>query len=234
MEPIVVRPRILGSIVVVVVVCLILLPAAVVAPVGGQIVCGVIVMSALAIVVVRARRRITVDDGGIERLGVVRTVRIAWDDVTYYTFWTAQPGAINQKPGVCAINVRGRDGRRIVVDHRWRQPTAAVLRVIAVIHPRLRSTTLDVEPFSFAEGGPRHKKREIAYGEIEKVVVSADQIGVRQVGKTVSWVMVDIKHVTNGLLFLESLADRGVKVLAGGGQFLPPESIQAFANSRLG
>src|SRR5439155_10350037 len=100
------------------------------------------------------------------------------------------------------------------------------------IHARLRATGF--EPFSFGEGALRHtKKGGIPYGDIDKVVVTADQLSVRQKGKTLEWAGIDLRRLVNTLLFLERLGERGVNVIVSGGQFIPPKVAERLRESKV-
>jgi hypothetical protein len=198
---------------------------------------AIVFFVAIVAMLVRAtRRRITIDDEGITRRWM-RTARISWDQVACYTYWTkisfGDAAGTNKdiERQFVAIKIVDVGGSKIAIDHGWRRPYAAVARAIEALHPRLQATGF--EPFSFTDGALRHIKRgDIAFADIDKVIVSADWLSIRTPGKTIEWAGVELKRLVSSLLFLERLAERGVNVIISGGQFIPPLVRQRLSDAK--
>lgn len=115
------------------------------------------------------KRRLVIDERGIEVKGLMSTRRIEWDDVGHYTFWSMDQqmayaaggqGALvvliimaivaiarrlrkdkreNRRFAQGRLTVLQRDGQSIKIDSTYKDVHLALDRVFAELHPRLRA-----------------------------------------------------------------------------------------------
>jgi hypothetical protein len=110
------------------------------------------------------------------------------------------------------------------IDARYKAVGPALDRVFAEMHPRLRTrATIDFAPFSMTDTELRHtKKGTLGLADVEKVGAGGARITIKKRDKRFSWVSVPMKRVTNVMLFLEIVAERGLVVNANAEVFMPP------------
>ena len=114
--------------------------------------------------------------------------------------------------GVLAIVAR--DGHRLPIDHRYRQVSRAIEYALDRLHEQFGEDA-SFEPFSLAGSELRHaRKGALALAEIERVEVDGRQLAVYQRGQRRAWASAPLASVRNSTVLVESLADRGLTILA--------------------
>jgi hypothetical protein len=133
-------------------------------------------------------------------------------------------GNDNRRFGMGRMKIVSRDGRSVAIDTRWKQPTEALERAFTEVHARLRAgQRRDFRPFALTDTELVHdRKGRIGLADIEKVDAAGSRLTVKKRGKRLAWAAVGMKNLTNGMLFLEELAERGITVHASAGVFVPP------------
>jgi len=231
------RPRHVGRLIIASVVMVIAIALAATGERGAIVVAAIMAIATVTVVLLRSRRMIVVDGTGVTLHGVKRT-HISWDHVACYTYWTSTglDGArANKDPDklYAAIKIVSADRDKVTIDSKWQRPYRAVEAAIEEIHPRIAGADFGV--FTFEDGALHHRKRgRIAFADIDRVVVTADQLSVRQRGKTLEWAGTDFKHLANTLLFLEQLRAHAITVIVTGGQFLPPRVVERMRKPPAG
>jgi hypothetical protein len=166
------------------------------------------------------RRPLILDGRGL-RLG---DKQIAWDDVEFYTYrW--EDGYV---AGV--IYVVARDDTWLRIDNRYYYWREAADRVLAELHPRLR-TDPDYHPFRLTATALHHVAfGALALAEIDRVEIAhvGDGPGVVVVkrGGASDWSTDPLEAVHDLVLLLEDLIARGVAVRASVPLWLPPSVRQ--------
>ncbi len=133
------------------------------------------------------------------------------------------------------LTLVGRDGTQIPLDARYRDVALALDRAFAEIHPRLRQRALDFSPMALTDTELRHaKKGAIGLADIEHITVGGVQVAIKKRDKRFSWASSHMKKVKNVMLFVETLAERGLVVKASADVFMPAPVIDKLriASSR--
>ena len=121
------------------------------------------------------------------------------------------------------LTLLGRDGTRIAIDGRYRDVASVLDRIFAELHRRLRlEARRNFAPFALEGSALLFRgNRAIDLADIEMISVTNDRLAVRKRGARSSWATSSMKRLDNGMLLLEDLRDRGVRVHASAGVFLP-------------
>ena len=120
----------------------------------------------------------------------------------------------------------GRTGTKLPIDARYHKAAEALDRAFAELHPRLRAGTPVFTPFAIGETELRHaKKGTIGLADIQHVGAGGARITIKKSGKRLAWASVRMKRVTNVLLFVELLAERGLVINANTEVFMPPSVL---------
>jgi hypothetical protein len=222
----------------------------------GAVIAVVILAGFVALCVAMAKRRLVLDERGVTAQGMTGTRRVDWDDIDHYTFWSMDQQAMYAAGGQGAIAVivvlaivaiarkltkskthnrrftQGRltlvskSGVKLPIDARYRDVGAALDRVFAEAHPRLRERAgalTDFAPFTLTETELRHaKKGTLGLADIEKIGAASARITIKKRGKRLAWVGVPMRKIRNVMLFLEVVAERGLVVNANAEVFMPP------------
>ena len=146
--------------------------------------------------------------------------------------------AVNSKRKTNDLNRRFSNGRlkivsrgrktSIPIDLRYKDPVAALERSFEELHSRMRAApSRNYDPFQLGQQQLVHKyKGTIAFAEIEKVEVTGGQLIVKKRGKRLAWAKCAMRDLSNGLLFIEELAEHGLVVNAQAGMFVPPSILE--------
>lgn len=126
------------------------------------------------------------------------------------------------------LKLVARDGRSIPIDRRYRDVEPVLEYAFEELHARMRSAhARNYEPFAVGAQELHHKsKGTIAFAEIDKVSVSGTTLVVRKRGKRLAWAKCQMRDLSNGLLLIDDLAERGLVVNAQAGMFVPPSILQ--------
>ncbi|MDB4958829.1 MAG: hypothetical protein JWO36_6398, partial [Myxococcales bacterium] len=122
------------------------------------------------------------------------------------------------------LEIVTRDRRNLAISARYKNVGEAIDFAFTELHERLRSAPRrDYDPFVLAATELTHtKKGQIGLADIEKIKVANCSLSIRKRGKKLAWASVHMKNLTNGMLFVEDLAERGIVVDAASGVFVPP------------
>ena len=152
----------------------------------------------IVLVVLAARRRLTIDDRRIVAKGMFGTTAIPWDDVAHYNYWSlGQQGvyvaggggagvlvvlaamaiakAVRKSPNNRLFSMGGmrivaKDGQVIKLDLRYKGVATALDRCFDELHARLRDQPRDYAPFTVTASELTHaKKGTISLADIEKI-----------------------------------------------------------------
>jgi hypothetical protein len=193
------------------------------------------------------RPRVIVDDDGVRMRRLLRWVPIRWDEIDRYAYVAGTPANVKKGGAISAIararaarnphrylengllRLWARDGRTLRFGPGLFFENTRVAevfdRVLAAIHPRLRSRSdLAFTPVRIHDGQLEHPAMPapLAFDRIERVVIadSLDGFQVRHVdGK--SWLAVKLIEIPNLWLLVETLRARGVQVDIAPGVFVP-------------
>jgi hypothetical protein len=171
--------------------------------------------------------------------------RIAWDDIDYYTYWSAlssgtwkeTPAAVDSPAVFSARHSLQLYGRRtsLTIGSSFRDVQRAVGLILPRVNRQLRArTTIDVYPFSLDDAGLTHAKRgTLGWSDVEKVVLNYDGqlMRVMKHDKTFAWCSERLAWIHNGLLLLELLVERGVRLDPGPAAFVTRQIIDGMARA---
>jgi hypothetical protein len=158
------------------------------------------------------RRRIRIDDVGV----AIGRDRLAWAAVAYYLY----------SDGLMLYTKGGRHYFLISTNYdRWEE---ACERVLAELHRRF-TVKGRFEPFAFVEQElwflRDHEMQDVTrapLARIERVVIAkGPSIEVWMRDAPIPWVA-ELAHVQNGLLFLDLLIERGIRVESNAPLWVPP------------
>lgn len=125
-----------------------------------------------------------------------------------------------------ALRLNAADGRKLVIDTRYRKVAPALERAFGEVHARLRARpTLDFSPFTLGHELAHAKKGTLALPEIEKVVAQGVRLNVHKRGKRFAWVRQPMRKVKNSLLLIEMMGERGLIVNPSPGMFVPTTTM---------
>lgn len=191
------------------------------------------------------QRRLRIGADGVELQSTFSTKRIAWSEITSYTFVSIDPHAHAYGQGglagilIIAVikalrkkpqNRMFKAGHlvlhgahaKVKIGASFRDVDQALERIFAEVHPRLATTTsfgvveFDGRTLSHATKGA------LPLMELDKVVVSSNGfVTVRKIGKRLGWATIGMSKVRNSLLLFERLADAGANVEMHDAVFLP-------------
>lgn len=219
--------------------------------IAGKLVASGLGVGYGALCVGLGKRRLILDDEGVTVRRLTGTTTVAWTEVDHYTYWSidhqmyAAAGAggggvlvaiaivaivkafrktpANRQFTMGRLTLIARDGRKIVVDTRYRKVAEALDRAFAELHPRLRTQPLDFAPFALTDTELRHaKKGALGLADIDKIGAGNAKLAIRRRGKRLAWVSVPMKRVKNVMLLVEELAERGLVIDAKSDVFVPP------------
>jgi hypothetical protein len=196
------------------------------------------------------RRRVVVDHDGVTWRGLGGAGRLGWDDVDHYRYWSGHvsgPGRDLRDRLVDArtatvvgtrhhLVLQG-ETHQVVIDSSLYGAERAVGRVLAELHPRLRSRgPLDLAPFTIRDDGLHHAKAGLlAWVDVEKITLSNElppRLRVMKHGKAFAWASEPLGEIRNGMLLLEELAERGIAIDPGHQALITEPMLSSMARSR--
>lgn len=117
-------------------------------------------------------------------------------------------------------------GVKLPIDRRYKGVIDALDYSFNELHARLRGATQDFSPFAISDTELRHtKKGVLGLADIEHVGCGGSRISIKKRGKRLAWVGVHMKNIKNVMLFIETVADRGLVIKANAEVFMPPTVI---------
>ncbi len=181
------------------------------------------------------RRRLVLDERGLEVRGAFRDTAIAWDDVSHYFYWsTAAHGGFHAFGGIAiavgeargfeygALEIVTRAGLRAALDPRYPDCRPLLEQAFAELHDRLRERPSDYAPFTLTATELSHDRAgALSLDEIRRVDLQR-QCLVRPANKLLAWVRVPTSRIRNPMLFVEELLARGVQASVASGIYIPP------------
>ena len=132
-----------------------------------------------------ARRRMIVDDDGVELRGVSGRRRLRWDELAYYTYWsslvelarwradTMTEDRVLDSPAASVTRVRHRlvlhatTGKRLVIDSSfYAGAQVAIGRVLDEVHRQAssRRRTADFAPYAITDDGLKRSAATCCHG----------------------------------------------------------------------
>ncbi len=189
-----------------------------------------------------SRRRITIDDHGVRVSSLFGERVMPWSEMTHYTYWSGPVRASIRGVGIerqidgplggvgqChhTLAIHGRSGS-IKISSAFRGAERGVARILAELHARFSGAT-SFPPFTIEEDGLRHARAGLLpWSQIEVVRLREypARLQVMKHDKAFPWQSASLKHLPNGILFLERLSERGVPVDLGTKQLVTPTLIE--------
>jgi hypothetical protein len=244
-EPIELRPTVVGRIVLLVPFAVAGFGLSLVTPLLAVGVAAAYVGAWLAI----GRRRVVVDHEGVTWRGIGGSGRIGWADVEHYRYWSGHIRGIRPLPDrlvdagtATVVGTRHHlvlqgDGRCVVVDSSLDGAERAVGRAFAELHPRLRARgPLDFAPFAILDAGLHHAQHGLLpWVEVEKIALSNElppRLRVMKHRKAFAWASEKLGEIRNGMLLLEELAERGIAIDPGHQSLITEPMLSAMTRSR--
>ena len=132
----------------------------------------------------------------------------------------------NRRFSMGRLKMVTRDGRALAISSgtQYKNAGEAIDRAFTELHARLRNAAVrDYAPFVLTATELTHsKKGPIGLADIERVKVANGRLTVHKRGKRLAWCSAQMRKTTNGMLFVEDLAEHGIVVDASRGVFVPP------------
>jgi hypothetical protein len=190
------------------------------------------------------RRRVTVDETGVRARGAVGERGLAWDAIDHYTYWSGTARTLQViDPRIDApansvlgsrhvLDLHGRDGKRIRIDSRYHGAERAIAAIVREVHARHAGRT-SFSPFEVRSDGLHHARAGLLpWNRLELVKLDAQQpprLRVLEHGKAWPWANEPMSRIHDGLLLLEQLAERGVRIERGIQQLVTAKLAERMA-----
>lgn len=114
-------------------------------------------------------------------------------------------------------------GGKLVIDARYKDVIAALDYAFTELHARLRNKPQDFSPFSLGDTELRHaKKGVIGLPDIQHVGCGGARITIKKRDKRLAWAGAHMKSIKNVMLFIETVAEKGLVINANAEVFMPP------------
>lgn len=221
--PIVLRPTMLGR----------LALALLFAPLAGlfwltTFWAGLLVLAAIYAIafVALTMRSITIDDKGVHAKTLLSSMSLDWSAIEAYTYWSAVTGRRVDQQRISGAGGSVRRSHDLVLSSKlgrirlhtaYRNVAPAIARVLDAVHERLATTT-NFAPLSISDAGIERKGETLAWADIEKVYLDGQvppRLQIIKRGKSFPWRSEKLGAVTNSLLLLQRIAERGIEVDLG-------------------
>ncbi|NVB76923.1 MAG: hypothetical protein HOV81_00880 [Kofleriaceae bacterium] len=123
-------------------------------------------------------------------------------------------------------------GAKLVIDARYADVIAALDYAFTELHARLRGKPQDFSPFTLGETELRHaKKGAIGLPDIQHVGCGGARITIKKRDKRLAWAGAHMKSIKNVMLFLETVAEKGLVINANAEVFMPPTVLDKLRAS---
>lgn len=212
---------------------------------------GVFTVACVAKLALLCTSRLVLDDTGATAKNLISSADVRWDEVSHYTFWSADQVGIfatqrwttnpvgllingivsavrkaatspNQRFSRGRMMIVSRTGR-LTIDRRYQHVAAALDRAFAEIHTRLKDRKRRrYDPFTLDATTIAHDRNgTIAVIDIADIAVVDREFKINLHSGRRPWTSVATDRVANVMLLLEELGERGVVVDANQGMFVP-------------